>query len=138
MLMTRHVVVLGGVAALLTACAVASNPSSPAAPPGTTAAAPLPVPTAPGLTARTGDLPLPVRQVLPNGLRLIVQDHRAADIVAVYLYVGVGVRYEKPDQLGFAHFQEHMLFKGTDKWGREAFHNVAYFRGSFDTLRSAS
>ena len=59
----------------------------------------------------------PVRQVLPNGLRLIVQDHRAADIVAVYLYVGVGVRYEQPDQLGYSHFQEHMLFKGTDKWG---------------------
>jgi zinc protease len=65
----------------------------------------------------SGELPPPVRQVLPNGLRLIVQDHRAADIVAVYLYVGVGVRYERPDQLGYSHFQEHMLFKGTDKWG---------------------
>src|SRR5262245_50766592 len=64
-----------------------------------------------------GELPPPVREVLPNGLRLIVQDHRAADIVAVYLYVGVGVRYERPDQLGYSHFQEHMLFKGTDKWG---------------------
>jgi zinc protease len=64
-----------------------------------------------------GELPSPVRQVLPNGLRLIVQDHRAADIVAVYLYVGVGVRYERPEQLGYSHFQEHMLFKGTDKWG---------------------
>ena len=64
-----------------------------------------------------GELPPPVRQVLPNGLRLIVQDHRAADVVAVYLYVGVGVRYERPDQLGYSHFQEHMLFKGTDKWG---------------------
>ena len=68
-------------------------------------------------TAGGGELPPPVRQVLPNGLRLIVQDHRAADIVAVYLYVGVGVRYERPDQLGYSHFQEHMLFKGTDKWG---------------------
>ncbi len=67
--------------------------------------------------AAGGELPPPVRQVLPNGLRLIVQDHRAADIVAVYLYVGVGVRYERPDQLGYSHFQEHMLFKGTDKWG---------------------
>jgi len=64
-----------------------------------------------------GELPPPVRQVLPNGLRLIVQEHRASDIVAVYLYVGVGVRYERPDQLGYSHFQEHMLFKGTDKWG---------------------
>jgi len=71
-----------------------------------------------GAGASTGsELPPPVRQVLPNGLRLIVQDHRAADIVAVYLYVGVGVRYERPDQLGYSHFQEHMLFKGTDKWG---------------------
>jgi predicted Zn-dependent peptidase len=59
----------------------------------------------------------PVRQVLPNGLRLIVQDHRAADIVAVYLYVGIGVRYERPDELGYLHFQEHTLFKRTDKWG---------------------
>jgi zinc protease len=67
--------------------------------------------------AADGELPPPVRQVLPNGLRLIVEDHRAADIVAVYLYVGVGVRYERPDQLGYSHFQEHMLFKGTDKWG---------------------
>jgi zinc protease len=71
-----------------------------------------------GTGAATGsELPPPVRQVLPNGLRLIVQDHRAADIVAVYVYVGVGVRYERPDQLGYSHFQEHMLFKGTDKWG---------------------
>src|SRR5262249_30548464 len=69
-------------------------------------------------TAKAAQQPSPpVRQVLPNGLRLIMQDHRAADIVAVYLYVGVGVRYERPDQLGYSHFQEHMLFKGTDKWG---------------------
>jgi zinc protease len=67
--------------------------------------------------APSGDLAPPTRTVLPNGMRLIYQDHRASDIVAVYLWVGVGVRYEKPDELGYAHFQEHMLFKGTDKWG---------------------
>ncbi len=59
----------------------------------------------------------PVVEVLPNGLTLIVQQHRAADIVAVYLWVGTGVRYESPETLGHAHFQEHMLFKGTDKFG---------------------
>ncbi len=71
----------------------------------------------PTRAAATGEPSRPLRQVLPNGLRLIIQDHRAADIVAVYLYVGVGVRYERPEQLGYSHFQEHMLFKGTDKWG---------------------
>jgi len=67
--------------------------------------------------AAQAELPPPARQVLRNGMRLIVQDHRASDIVALYLFVGVGVRYEAPDQLGYAHFQEHMLFKGTDRFG---------------------
>ncbi len=67
--------------------------------------------------ASNGELAAPVSQVLPNGLRLIVQDHRAGNIVAIYLWIGVGVRYDKPDELGYSHFMEHMLFKGTDKWG---------------------
>jgi zinc protease len=74
-----------------------------------------------GVPSRAGaaeaDLPAPSRQTLRNGMRLIVQEHRASDIVAIYLFVGTGSRYEAPDQLGYAHFQEHMLFKGTDKFG---------------------
>ncbi|HSL50183.1 MAG TPA: pitrilysin family protein [Candidatus Deferrimicrobiaceae bacterium] len=84
---------------LLTACAGAGG--RPAAPAG----------------EAEPDLPAPLRQVLRNGMRLIVQDHRASDIVAVYLFIGAGVRHEAPDQLGYAHFQEHMLFKGTDRFG---------------------
>ena len=61
--------------------------------------------------------PPPVVAVLPNGLTLVVQEHRAADIVAVHLWVATGVRYEEPKGLGYAHFQEHMLFKGTDTFG---------------------
>ena len=67
--------------------------------------------------ATATELAAPISQVLPNGLRLIVQDHRAGNIVAIYLWIGVGVRYDKPDELGYSHFMEHMLFKGTDKWG---------------------
>ena len=85
--------------ALLAACAGAGGRSSRSA------------------SADAPDLPPPVRSVLRNGMRLIIQDHRAADIVAVYLFVGVGTRHETPDQLGYAHFQEHMLFKGTDAFG---------------------
>jgi zinc protease len=59
----------------------------------------------------------PTVEVLPNGLTLIVQEHRASEIAAVYLWVATGVRYETPQTLGHAHFQEHMLFKGTDKFG---------------------
>src|SRR5262245_56882474 len=100
--------VLGLALALLTAgCASAPAPTRPAEAPR----------AAPARTAAVEELPPPIREVLPNGLRLIVQDQRSADIVAVYLWVGVGVRYEKPDELGYSHFMEHMLFKGTDKWG---------------------
>ncbi|HYB71658.1 MAG TPA: pitrilysin family protein, partial [Candidatus Bathyarchaeia archaeon] len=71
-----------------------------------------------GLSRPTdSDLPAPTRQVLRNGLRLIVQEQRASDIAAIYMFCGTGVRYELPDQIGYAHFQEHMLFKGTDKFG---------------------
>lgn len=104
---------LAGLVSIAAGCSAAVTP-----PPITTRAPGAPAPSRTAQpTTESVRLSPPVRQVLPNGLRLIVQDHRAADIVTVYLYVGVGVRYERPDQLGYSHFQEHMLFKGTDKWG---------------------
>jgi len=63
-------------------------------------------------TQRRGLPPL-VREVLPNGMRLIVQEHRAASTVAIHLWAGVGGRDEAMGERGFSHFAEHMLFKGT-------------------------
>jgi hypothetical protein len=80
---------------------------------GCATSTPTPTPTKSG----GGQAGPPVVEVLPNGLTLVVQDHRAADIVAVHLWVATGVRYETPETLGHAHFQEHMLFKGTDTFG---------------------
>lgn len=59
----------------------------------------------------------PTRFVLDNGLRLIIQEHRASDIVALHLWVGVGGRDEHPAERGFSHLVEHMLFKGTETRG---------------------
>jgi len=73
--------------------------------------------TVPSTVSDDTGLPPPTRQVLANGMRLIVQEHRAADIVALYLFVAVGARDEGPTDLGFSHFQEHMVFKGTDTQG---------------------
>src|SRR3984893_829939 len=82
--------------------------------------------------ATSGESKAPAREVLPNGLPLLIQDHRSADIVAVYLWVGTGVRYEKPDGLGYAHFQEHMLFKGTDTFGPGYIDRVVEGQGGRD------
>ena len=83
---------------------------------GCAAAAPAVATNTPAAAAPDG-LPPPVVETLPNGLTLITQVHRTADIEAVYLWVATGVRYETPDGLGYAHFQEHMLFKGTKSFG---------------------
>ena len=65
--------------------------------------------TTPAATAATG----PRREVLPNGLVLITQEHRAADVVALQMWVRVGGRDESQEELGLSHYLEHMLFKGT-------------------------
>ncbi|HEU4367200.1 MAG TPA: pitrilysin family protein [Methylomirabilota bacterium] len=67
---------------------------------------------APPAPARTAT-PAPAREVLPNGVVLIAQEHRAADVVALQLWMRVGGRDERPDELGLSHYLEHMLFKGT-------------------------
>src|SRR5712692_8013736 len=55
----------------------------------------------------------PTREVLPNGVVLIAQEHRASDVVALQLWMRVGGRDESADELGMSHYLEHMLFKGT-------------------------
>jgi len=55
----------------------------------------------------------PTREVLANGVVLIVQEHRASDVVALQLWMRMGGRDEAPNELGLAHYIEHMLFKGT-------------------------
>ena len=55
-----------------------------------------------------------ISDTLPNGLRLV---HLPVDSPVAYcgLAVNAGTRDERPDEMGLAHFVEHMLFKGTDK-----------------------
>ena len=65
------------------------------------------------LTPRVPGVAAPTRQVLPNGVVVISQEHRASDIVAVQLWLRVGGRDEAPAELGLSHYLEHMLFKGT-------------------------
>ncbi len=57
--------------------------------------------------------PAPVRALLPNGIPVIVQEHRGGDVVALQLWVRAGARDETTSEQGLAHYLEHMLFKGT-------------------------
>ena len=55
----------------------------------------------------------PIRHALPNGIRVVVQNYRASEVVALQLWVRAGGRDESATELGLAHYLEHMVFKGT-------------------------
>ena len=54
-----------------------------------------------------------VRDVLPNGLRLLTERMPHVRSVSVGVWLARGSRHESDEQSGIAHFVEHMLFKGT-------------------------
>ena len=58
-----------------------------------------------------------VREVLPNGLTLLVQRESSAPAVAVVTHVKAGF-FDEPDRWGgISHVLEHMFFKGTPTRG---------------------
>lgn len=51
-----------------------------------------------------------------NGLTVLLEPIEGVVSVSVGLWVKKGSRHEREDQYGYAHFVEHMLFKGTEKY----------------------
>jgi len=70
--------------------------------------------------------PYPIHQtVLDNGLKIISIPFDSPGIIAYYTLVRAGSRNEvEPGLSGFAHFFEHMMFRGTDKYSADAFNDV--------------
>ena len=50
---------------------------------------------------------------LPNGLTIVLSPDQSTPIVHVELWYHVGSKNEKPGRTGFAHFFEHLMFKGS-------------------------
>lgn len=65
--------------------------------------------------------PYPYRMVdLDNGLRLIVVPIETQNTVALQIVMRVGSRNEvEPGKSGFAHFFEHLMFRGTPRFSSE-------------------
>src|SRR6478752_2436275 len=70
--------------------------------------------------------PFPVKEkTLPNGLHVYVVAYDSPGLVAYYSVVRTGSRNEvEAGKSGFAHFFEHMMFRGTDKYSQEAYNAV--------------
>lgn len=56
------------------------------------------------------------KYTLPNGLTVILHEDHGIPMVAFHQWFRVGSSHEKPGRTGLAHFFEHLMFKGTEKW----------------------
>jgi len=85
----------------------------PSAKPVATAASPAPVPW----MFQGSDLPVDDKWrygILPNGLRYAIRQNKfPANTLAIRLRIDAGALMERDDEKGYAHFIEHMTFRGT-------------------------
>lgn len=68
-------------------------------------------------------LPYPIYQhELDNGLNVVTVPFDSPGLAAFYIVTRVGARNEVEEGVtGFAHFFEHMMFRGTDRYSKEAY-----------------
>src|SRR3954468_9818161 len=59
-------------------------------------------------------------ETLPNGLTVVLEEDHSVPIVHLNLTYHVGSKNEKPGRTGFAHFFEHLMFKGSKNVEPEA------------------
>ena len=77
-------------------------------------------------------LPYPIYQhKLSNGLNVVTVPFDSPGLAAFYIVVRVGSRNEVEQGVtGFAHFFEHMMFRGTEKYPREKYNEVLKVTGA--------
>ena len=59
---------------------------------------------------------------MPNGLNVVTVPYQSPGVAAFYIVVRTGSRNEiESGKTGFAHFFEHMMFRGTEKFPKEKY-----------------
>lgn len=73
-----------------------------------------------------GILPYPIHQKqLPNGINVVTVPFGSPGIAAFFIVMRVGSRDEvEAGKTGFAHFFEHMMFRGTDNYSKDKYDEV--------------
>jgi zinc protease len=65
------------------------------------------------------------RKTLPNGLHLCAIHYDSPGLIAYYSIARTGSRNEvEPKHTGFAHFFEHMMFRGTEKYPADRYNEI--------------
>jgi zinc protease len=71
-------------------------------------------------------------KVLPNGLKVLLKEEHKAPVVTFQIWYKVGSRNEKLGTTGISHVLEHMMFKGTKKYGPKTFSQTVQRNGGND------
>ena len=69
---------------------------------------------------------------LPNGLQVLVLENHKAPVATLNIFYRVGSRNETFGQTGISHLCEHLMFRGTKKYGPEEFSNIIAENGGED------
>jgi zinc protease len=91
--------------------------------------------------AASGDVfPFQVQQTtLDNGMRVVDIPYDSPGTVAYYIVVRTGSRDEvEPGHSGFAHFFEHMMFRGTERFSKDAYNEVLKRMGADSNANTTS
>ncbi|MFA5072457.1 MAG: pitrilysin family protein [Nitrospirota bacterium] len=71
-------------------------------------------------------------EVLPNGLKILLKEEHKTPIVTFQIWYKVGSRNERLGTTGLSHMLEHMMFKGTKKYGAKQFSRIVQRNGGND------
>lgn len=89
-----------------------------------------------GPTLLWGAAPDPFGQVverqLPNGLKVLILRESRAPLISLQFWYRVGSRNEVFGKTGLSHLLEHMMFKGTEKYGPKFFSREVQKSGGTD------
>ncbi|MFQ5589078.1 MAG: M16 family metallopeptidase [Nitrospiria bacterium] len=69
------------------------------------------------------------KTVLDNGLNVVLWEEHKAPVVTFQIWYKVGSRNEVSGKTGLSHLMEHMMFKGTEKYGKGAFSRIVAKNG---------
>ncbi|MBI4745200.1 MAG: insulinase family protein [Deltaproteobacteria bacterium] len=69
---------------------------------------------------------------LDNGLKVLLMEEHKAPVATFQIWYRIGSRNELPGNTGMSHLLEHMMFKGTKKYGPKTFSQTVQRNGGND------
>lgn len=88
--------------------------------------------------ARAGIADAVKSKTLSNGIRVLVLENHKAPVATFFVFYRVGSRNEQFGKTGISHLLEHLMFRGTKKYGPEEFSNIIQENGGMDNAFTTS